>query len=255
MSSGPSGKPPAPHAPDFSRWAKSYAEARPGYPPELFAHLAALVERHDLAWDCGTGSGQAARGLVEHFDRVIATDRAQGQVAQAEPHPRIEYCVAPAEDSGIAAGSVDVISVAQALHWFDFEAFFAEARRVIRPGGVLAAYAYHLTRIAPEIDEIVERFYWDVVRPHFPQGTQYVDKSYTTIDFPGDPLPEVTFTGAVHWTLAQFLAFVETWSGARRYIEVNSDNPVEALAPQLAELWGKDARRVEFPLFVKAVRL
>jgi SAM-dependent methyltransferase len=204
------------NAPDFSRWAASYAKARPGYPPELFAHLASLVERRDAAWDCGTGSGQAAQGLVEHFKHVIGTDYAPGQIAQAMKHPRIEYRVAPAESSGLDAASVDAISIAQALHWFDFDAFFAEAQRVIRPGGVLAAYAYQLTRITPAIDAIVERFYWDVVRPHFPLGTQYVDSHYETIDFPGEPLPEATFTSVLDWTLVQFIAYVQTWSGTRR---------------------------------------
>ena len=241
-------------APDFSRWAASYAQARPGYPPELFAHLASLVGRRDLAWDCGTGSGQAAVGLADHVDHVIATDRAEGQIAHATPHARIEYRVAPAEASGLDDASVDVISVAQALHWFDFDRFFTEAQRVARPGGVLAAYAYHLTRIAPDIDAIVERFYWDIVRPYFPQGTDFVDKQYATIDFPGQPLPIATFTGTMTWTLEQFLAFVETWSGTRRYIEVNGTNPVEPLAGELRGVWGDAARVVEFPLFVRAVR-
>jgi len=242
-------------APDFSRWAAGYAAARPGYPAQLFAWIASLVERRHVAWDCGTGSGQAALGLVEHFTRVIATDRAEGQVAHARAHPRITYRVAPAEASGLDDASVDAISIAQALHWFDLDGFFGEARRVLRPGGVLAAYAYHLTRIAPEIDAIIERFYWDVVRPYFPQRTLHVDSFYRTIDFPGEPLPEAWFSGRVDWTLEQFLAFVDTWSGTRRYVEERGENPAAQLHAELRATWGDGARSVEFPLFVRATRL
>jgi SAM-dependent methyltransferase len=149
----------------FSRQASGYAKFRPGYPEELFAYLAKVAPSRQLAWDCGTGNGQAAIGLASVFDRVIATDASEKQIANAQPHERVEYRVAPAENSGIESGTVDLLMVAQALHWFNLDRFYAEARRALKPSGVFAASAYKLLGIEPAIDEIVNRYYNEVVGP------------------------------------------------------------------------------------------
>ena len=108
----------------FSHASDDYRRWRPGYPDELFAWLAAMAPSRAVAWDCATGSGQAAGGLAAHFARVVATDASAAQVAEAEAFGRVEYRVAPAEDSGLPDASVDLVTVAQALHWFEFERFF-----------------------------------------------------------------------------------------------------------------------------------
>jgi ubiquinone/menaquinone biosynthesis C-methylase UbiE len=147
----------------FSKQAADYAIFRPGYPQELFDYLGSLAPSRQLAWDCGTGSGQAAVGLATAFDRVIATDASEKQIANAQPHEEVEYRVAAAENSGIESDTIDLIMVAQALHWFDLDHFYAEARRVLKLHGVLTASAYNLLHINPAIDEVVNRYYYEVV--------------------------------------------------------------------------------------------
>jgi ubiquinone/menaquinone biosynthesis C-methylase UbiE len=147
----------------FSKQAADYAKFRPRYPKELFRRLASIAPDTQLAWDCATGTGQAAIELAEFFDRVIATDASEKQIANAERHPRVEYRAATAEESGLDAASVDLVTVAQALHWFDLDRFYAEVRRVLKPQGLLAATAYKLAKISPEIDLIVNHYYSDIV--------------------------------------------------------------------------------------------
>src|SRR5258707_12485091 len=142
----------------FSKQAADYAIFRPGYPHELFDYLGSIAPSRQLAWDCGTGSGQAAVGLALVFDRVIATDASEKQIANAQQHEHVEYRVSPAEDSGIDSGTVDLIMVAQALHWFVLSRFYAEAQRVLKPDGVFAASAYNLLQIEPVIDKVVNRY-------------------------------------------------------------------------------------------------
>jgi ubiquinone/menaquinone biosynthesis C-methylase UbiE len=159
----------------FSRQAADYAKFRPGYPQELFNYLGGIAPSRQLAWDCGTGNGQAAIGLASVFDRVIATDASEKQISNAQPYDRVEYRVAPAENSGIQSGTIDLIMVAQALHWFDLDRFYAEARRVLKSDGILAASAYNLLHIEPAIDEIVNRYYYEVVGPFWPPERKLVE--------------------------------------------------------------------------------
>jgi len=147
----------------FSKQAPDYAKFRPRYPQKLFDYLGGIAPSRQVAWDCGTGNGQAAVGLASVFDRVIATDASAKQIANAESHKKIDYRVAPAENSGIESETLDLIMVAQALHWFDLDRFYAEARRVLKPDGILAASAYNLLHIEPRIDGVVNRYYYEVV--------------------------------------------------------------------------------------------
>ena len=149
----------------FSGHAVEYAKFRPHYPDELFEYLALISPRHELAWDCATGNGPAAVGLARHFDSVIATDASAQQIASAELNDRISYRVAPAEASGIDSASVDLILVAQALHWFDIDRFFTEAKRVLKENGALAISSYNVLEIAPEIDAIIWEFYRETTGP------------------------------------------------------------------------------------------
>src|SRR5262249_11566853 len=152
----------------FSKHATDYAKFRPRYPQKLFDYLGSITPSRQLAWDCGTGSGQAAVGLASVFDRVIATDASEKQIANAQSHDRVEYRVAAAENSGIESETLDLVMVAQALHWFDLDRFYAEVRLVLKDKGVFAASAYNLLHITPAIDEVVSRYYYDVVGPFWP---------------------------------------------------------------------------------------
>ena len=173
----------------FSQLAARYARARPTYPPALFTELARLTRDHASAWDCGTGNGQAAMGLAEHFRSVVATDPSEAQLSKARPDPRITYRLGGEASSGLPPGSVDLVTAAQAAHWFDLAAFYSEARRVLRPGGVIALWCYGLCHITPEVDALMAEFYQKTVGPYWPPERHHIDAAYRSLDFPFEEAP------------------------------------------------------------------
>ena len=221
----------------FSQGATAYADFRPRYPDALFTHLAGLAPGRQLAWDCATGNGQAATGLARWFDAVVATDASARQLEQAEAHPRITYRCAPAEQSGLDSGSVCLVTVAQALHWFDQSAFFAEARRVLAPGGVIAAWCYSLLEIRPEIDQVLTRFYTDTVGPWWHPERAMVDDGYRSLDFPFAEIGMLPFFIDKDLALDELLGYVRTWSATRGYQAERGEDPVIQLASDLAAVW------------------
>lgn len=241
----------------FSAVASEYAEYRPRYPELLFDWLAGLPARRELAWDCATGSGQAAVALASRFEKVIATDASAGQIAAASSHPRVDYRVAPAESSGLDPGSVDLVTVAQALHWFDRPAFYAEARRVLRRDGVVAAWTYgHPTLDEPRTDAALQRFYSETVGPYWPKERALVDAGYSTIDFPFRQVEAPAFEMETRWSLDLLLGYVATWSAVTRYRAAKGEDPVPELARTFAAAWGspEDARRIAWPLTLRVGR-
>lgn len=241
----------------FSGHADEYARARPVYPDALFAWLATCTPTHACAWDCGTGNGQAARGLVPYFEQVVATDPSAEQLAQAALHPRIDYRVEPAEQTTLPAASVDLVTVAQALHWFRFEAFFAEVRRVLRPAGVLAVWAYSLAHITPAVDAVVQRFYAEIIGPYWPTERRWFDEGYETIPFPFTRIPTPDFQMERPWHLADLLAYLGTWSGTRRYQAHQGHDPRDRIRQALRTAWGADEqpRLVRWPLHLLVGRM
>lgn len=239
----------------FSGHAADYARYRPDYPAALFAWLAEIAPARDRAWDCATGNGQAALALAEHFGAVVATDASETQVASAFAHPRVAYRVAPAEASGLEDASVSLITVAQALHWFDIPAFWAEADRVLRPGGVVAVWAYHLFRCTPEVDAVVDRLYSDVVGPYWPPDRKLIEEGYPiTLPFPRVEPPPFEMTK--RWTLDDLTGYLRTWSSSRRYFEAKGADPVALVAPELEAAWGDpaEARELRWPLLLHVGR-
>ncbi|OLC06038.1 MAG: hypothetical protein AUH46_00915 [Gemmatimonadetes bacterium 13_1_40CM_70_15] len=246
----------------FSSVAAGYAAYRPRYPDALFTYLAGLPARRVLAWDCACGSGQATLGLAEHFARVIGTDASAAQLAQAVPHPRIEYRVALAERSGLSSASVDLVTVAQALHWIDPEKFYVEVRRVLAPAGagLLAAWRYPNARLEnPGLDDVLQRFYRDTVGPYWPPGRELAETGYRTLPFPFDELtpPPPAFEMTAEWTLDELLGYVGTWSATARYVAARGLDPRGALRAALTPHWGpSDTRqRVRWPLGLRVGRL
>jgi SAM-dependent methyltransferase len=214
------------------------------------------VARHELAWDCGTGNGQAALGLAPHFRQVVATDLSEDQLRHAAPLAGIHYRVAPAERSGLEAGSVDLVTAASAAHWFDLHAFGAEVVRVCRPGSVLAVWTYHPGRVEPPFHDVFRRA-WDRMRPWFRGGNHLVDNGYRTLLLPGTPEPIPAFEVRSDWTLDQVLDFVRSLHAYRVLREETGEDPLPALAGELAPLFG-DGRRVlpfRMPLFLRVQRL
>ena len=238
----------------FSGHATTYREARPLYPDALFDWLAREAPARALAWDAGCGNGQASVALAARFARVFATDPSATQIANAEGKPNIEYRVEPGEQCSLAPASADLVTVAQALHWFDFPRFFAEAARVLKPGGVLAAWAYSDCRVTPAIDALKNRVYVDLTGPYWPPERDYVDAGYRSIAFPFDDVPgraarfdEIIAPGfvmSVDWDAAQFLAYLRSWSATQRYIKANGSDPVTSVERELLAAWGDaDTRR------------
>jgi SAM-dependent methyltransferase len=241
----------------FSGHAGDYAQYRPGYPDGLFAHLASLAPTRDLAWDAGTGSGQAAVGLAAYFARVFATDASAQQVERAQPHERVTYAAEPAERTSLADGLVDLVTVAQALHWFDLDRFYNEVRRVLKPRGVLAAWCYGLNRIAADIDPVVAHFYEDIVGPYWPPERRLIEERYATLPFPFEELtaPEMAMT--TDWNLDEFLGYLATWSAVQRYRKEMGDDPLPALRARLLPVWGEAAQRrtVSWPVYLRIGRV
>jgi SAM-dependent methyltransferase len=236
----------------FSRQAADYAKFRPRYPREMFEYLGAVAPRYKLAWDCGTGNGQAAVQLAEVFDRVIATDASDKQIANAQPHDRVEFRVAPAENSGIESETLDLIMVAQALHWFDLDRFYAEVRRVLKPDGVLAASAYNLLQIEPAIDEIVNRYYYDVVGPFWPPERALVE-TFAELPFPFLEIQMPSFQMTAQWTVEQLLGYFRSWSATQRFMAAKGEDPLEQIRDELRGLWGApgQSRQVTWPLILR----
>ena len=236
----------------FSGVAEAYATFRPNYPAELFAALAGAVRRRGTAWDCATGNGQAAVGLASHFERVIGIDGSAAQLAAAQPHPRVRYLCALAEAAPLAAGSVDLVAAAQALHWFDSGRFFAEARRVLAPGGIVAVWCYGLAEIDPSIDAEVHRFYTDTVGEDWPPERKLVETGYRTVTFPFQELALPPFAIVQQLTLSAFAGYVRTWSATQRYVAARGRDPVPDLVGALAPVWGNTTLAVRWSLSVRA---
>jgi SAM-dependent methyltransferase len=239
----------------FSAHASEYATFRPRYPRELFCYLAAIVDNRQLAWDCATGNGQAAVPLAEFFDRIVATDASTQQIANAEPHQKIEYRVASAESSQIASNSVDLITVAQALHWFDLTQFYAETKRVLRPRGVIAAWTYNLLHIAPPIDRIVNHYYHHVVGSFWPAERVLVEK-FDELPFPFSTFAPPHLEMATSWSLDQLFGYLRTWSATQRFISANKSDPLESIERELRSAWGDPTQlhRVVWPLTLRVGR-
>ena len=247
----------------FSGHATTYREARPQYPDALFDWLASQAPSRNLAWDTGCGNGQASVALAERFARVFATDPSANQIENAEARPNIDYRVEPGEQCSLPDANADLVTVAQALHWFDFARFFAEARRVLKPRGVLAAWAYADCRVTPSIDVVKDRVYVDFTGAYWPPERAFVEAGYRTIAFPfgdGAPFEEIeapSFEMRVDWDAAQFLAYLRSWSATQRYIKANGADPVAMVERDLLAAWGDpdEPRAVRWDFHVRAGRL
>jgi SAM-dependent methyltransferase len=239
----------------FSKQAAGYAIFRPRYPQTLFDYLGSIAPSRQLAWDCGTGNGQAAVGLASVFDRVIATDASEKQIANAQSHQRVEYRIAPAENSGVGSGLIDLIMVAQALHWFDLDRFYAEARRVLKPDGVLAVSAYNLLHIEKAIDEVVNRYYHEVVGPFWPPERRLVEQ-FANLPFPFQKIDPPEFEMTASWNLDHLLGYLRTWSSTQRFIAAKGGDPLEQITDDLRSTWGdpEQTRTVTWPLTMRVGR-
>lgn len=241
----------------FSRRAREYARYRPHHPPELFDYLASVAPARDLAWDCGTGSGQAALALGVRFEKVVATDASAEQIAQAVPNDHVEYRVERAEDVSLAPASVDLVTVAAAVHWFDLDPFYAAVRRVLVPNGIIAVWTYHKPQIDPGIDQLITDFDEHVLKPYWPERFHHVREHYARLPFPFDTLTPPSFRMQADWTLDQFLGFAASWSATQRYVEDRGEDPLVPLRAQLSKGWGEEGslRNIRWPIYLRVGRV
>ena len=240
----------------FSGQSKQYAQFRPKYPDEMYAYLASLTPERSLAWDCGTGNGQAALGLVNYFDNVHATDASAEQISLAYPHQNVSYHVEPAEHVSLDDASVDLVTVAVAIHWFHFDEFYREVRRVLKPNGVLAAWTYNAVEISPEIDALIWHYYRDIVGEYWPERIRYLEQRYESIPFPFEDIIPPRFRMEIHWNLLQLAGFLDSWSATQRYKAQKGQHPLELIWQDLLSAWGdeKETRLIRWPLHFRIGR-
>lgn len=241
----------------FSRLAAQYSAFRPSYPAALFDYLAGLCAHRGVAWDCACGNGQASVALASHFEQVIATDASAQQIAAAAPNQRVAYRVAAAEQSALAPGSVDLVTVAQALHWFDLEAFYREVRRVLRPSGVLAVWVYGTLHVEGDVtDRLLQEFYNEITGPYWPPERRLVDDGYRSLSFPFPELDPPSFRMQERWDRTHLLGFLRTWSGTARYVEQVGRDPVEELERRIVGDWSdpRSQRLITWPLLLRVGR-
>ena len=240
----------------FSTQARTYASARPTYPPDLFAWLADLAPRTGTAWDCGTGNGQAALGLARHFGAVIATDPSVAQLAHAARDSRVHYAAGTAEDAPIRGGSIDVITVAQALHWFDVDRFYADVRRVACEHAVLVAWSYGMTRVDGDAQALLDDFYGGTLGAYWPPERVLVEEGYRSLPFPFERLDAPAFVMQREWERDELVNYVATWSAVAAARRATGSDPVPAFAAALRDGWPDAERRaITWPIAVLAGRV
>ena len=237
----------------FSSNAAGYAAYRPTYPKDLVNALADISPSQALALDCGCGTGQLSVLLAERFDQVVATDASAAQIEKAEPHQRVTYRAALAEDSGLPDASVDLITVAQAAHWLDLDKFYAEVRRVARPNAVVALITYGVLHVEGDADPAVQRFYYDTIGPYWPAERRHVEDGYRGLPFPFHEtrLPDLAIE--VSWTLDDLVGYINTWSAVRAAEKALGTNPAVEFEQELRKLWDDAAtrRRVTWQLSLR----
>lgn len=228
----------------FSAQSSQYAEFRPRYPEGLFEELARLVPGHELVWDVGTGSGQAAGALARRFTTVVATDPSQKQLESASAHAGVVYALGGAERAPLADRSVDLVTAAQAFHWFDQPAFFRECRRVLKPRGVVAIWCYDLCEISPEVDAVVRELYEDVLGPFWDPERRQVEQGYARAEFPFEAIPLAPLVMREARGFEQFIGYLGTWSAIQKYMKRHDgENPLERIAPRIKAVWGSARER------------
>lgn len=235
------------HFTEFNKQASQYAQFRPNYPKELFQYLATITPAHNLAFDAGTGSGQCAVDLAHIFDHVVASDMSAEQISQATPRDNISYFVAPAHESNQPSQSVDLITVATAIHWFNFEAFYLEAKRILKPEGIIAAWAYGWHQCEdPEISKIFFHIGQQILMPFWSPQPKLIWDGYRSIPFPFQELKPPSFSMTVDWTLAELIGYISTWSASQKFLDEKGHHPVQSCFEDLLRLWGDPERKLRF---------
>jgi ubiquinone/menaquinone biosynthesis C-methylase UbiE len=241
----------------FSNQSQTYAKYRPGYPKELFEYILQFVKDRNFVWDCATGNGQAAKVLSEYFTKVEATDISEAQLGNAFQKENIHYQKASAGQTPFADNSFDLITVATAYHWLNWDGFYKEAIRVGRPDAVVAIWCYYTCRINDEkLNELYDHFYHNITKPYWDKERRYVDEKYETVIFNFEPLPSKEFKTELQWTKKQFIGYLSSWSAVQHYFKQHGKSPVELIEKDLDAIWQDEATKtVAFPLCLRIGRI
>lgn len=235
---------------NFSQDSANYGRYRPTYPEDLFLYLVDLVRERGIAWDCATGNGQFAAALAPFFRRIEATDISPQQMAEAPRAQNIFYSKVPAEETDFPPGYFDLITVAQAVHWFDFSKFYREVNRCLKPGGIICIAGYGLLRLNPATNKIIDHFYQEIIGPYWDPERKYLDDAYTSIPFPFEEFETPRFAIKDTWTIEHLLGYLRTWSAVKHFQKENHCDPVGEIAASLKEEFGA-AGEITFPLFLR----
>lgn len=240
----------------FSDKSQAYSAYRPGYPEELFSYLSSITEDHDRAWDCGTGSGQSAIALSQYYSEVVATDASENQINNAIRKEGVTYKIESAENTSMDSGSVDLVTVAQALHWFNIDNFAKEVNRVLKPRGVLAVWTYGLLDITPQINEVINDLYGPMLDQFWPPERKVVEQGYKNVELPLQEIQPPHIQMETTWELEQFIGYLRTWSAVKKYEAALGVNPVDMKYEQLSALWGdpEHKRMINWPLTLRVWR-
>ena len=241
----------------FSELAETYSKYRPTYPSELFEYFSSICNDHQQAWDCGTGNGQAAISLAGYFENVLATDGSKVQLDKALRHPQIIYRIDSAEKVSLKDGSVDLVTVAAAVHWFNFEKFYMEVKRVLKPGGIIAVWGYHLFSISSVIDKILVKYYKEILNDYWPENFVYVDNRYQNLPFLFEEIPPPQFDMITEWDFNQVAGFLDSWSGTKIYLQKTGRHPLNEIWNDLLKAWGdeKQKRIIKWPLHMRVGKI
>ena len=240
----------------FSKNSEEYKQFRPKYPAELFSYLASVSNQHQKAWDCATGTGQSAVSLAEYFSTVIATDASETQIKNAEKKQGVSYQIATAENSNIETSSIDLITVAQAVHWFNIDDFSKEANRVLKNNGVLSVWTYNFLSVQKEIDEIIFYLYDTILGDYWPEERKMVEAGYKSIQLPFKELKSPSVNMSANWNLSQLTGYLCTWSAVKNYQKKFGVCPVEKVYEEIAGIWGDPENRfsIQWPLSIRLWR-
>jgi SAM-dependent methyltransferase len=240
---------------NFSTQAVQYVQFRPTYPKTLYDFILNNVAQKTLAWDCATGNGQVAVELSLFFDQVYASDISAKQLANAPQKENIIYLEEPAEKTSFKDDSFDLITVAQGIHWFNFEEFFKEVKRVLRPNGLFLAVGYGLMSVSPAIDKVIFKLYSDILGKYWDEERKHIDNNYNSIPFPFSPIESPSLFITTRWDFAQLVGYLETWSSLQHYLKAHHKNPIDLIIGDLKKAWGsEEEKNIDFPLIIKAGR-
>lgn len=237
----------------FTAIADKYSRGRFGYPDELYQHLSAICPSRACAWDCAAGSGQATIHLAKHFDHVIATDISAALLDRIPAHPKVTIRTRPAEDSGLPDESVDLITVAQAIHWFDQTSFAFEANRVLKNQGILAFWGYNWAQVDEATDRLLEEFKQEIAA-YWPDRSKLLHENYRSIHPPMEELSKPQLTISQNWGAEDYIAHLQSWSAVKYYEEQRGENPVAKYRPAIAAIWGTTSKIVRWPLVLRVFR-